>query len=170
MCYVWLVNQLRDLSTSLSEAREAAEAAEARCLIGPDSECGGKIIQAHSIQRAKLKLIANHGKVLSMSPDLRKVGRWTATGEGPSKWEHVFDERSISNRLLKAQMACDIHDKRVFAPIEDSPIDPTNPHHCLLLAYRASLFHLYKKNMVRTMFEEILGGGSLLRPHHERLA
>ena len=155
MCYIEWVNHMRDLVASVSKAREAAEATEAKCLIGPESECGDRIIRAHSIQRAKLKRIAEDDKVLSMSADLKKVGRWVATGEQPARWDHIFDYRSISNRMLTAQMACDVHDKQVFAPVEDTPINPQDPRHCELLAYRAVLFHLYKKNIIRNMFEDL---------------
>ena len=134
-------------------ARQEAEKAESRCLIGPEKECGPKIIKAHWLQQTKLKLIAKDGKVLVMTPDLRKPVR--AKLAMPRTWRQYFEIRSISNRLMTGRMACAYHDNQTFSEIENRRLDPSNLHHCLLLAYRAVLFQLHEKRVAAKTFETL---------------
>ena len=133
------------------DALRRAEEAEARCLIGPPQECSPKIIEAHWLQEAKLRQIASKdGKVLIMTPDSKK--RVRASGAMASTWKQQFEVRSIANRLMKGRMACRHHDIQTFSKIENRRVDPTNPEHCLLLAYRAALFQLHEKRVVARTF------------------
>ena len=145
--------QQQQFVKAFTSAVARAETGEAKCLIGPPQECSDKIIEAHSIQRTKLRLISDtHGEVLIMTPDLQKLGRMTTRNWRPYLDERAFEKRSINNRLMKGRMACEYHDNKVFSEIEDRELDPHNPYHCLLLSYRAAIFHLYKKMVVARAF------------------
>ena len=144
----------RDFMKVRDYALASARASEAKCLIGPSSECAGPIVRAHSVQRAKLALIADaKGRVLLMTPDQQKLGMWVARGTRQSRHDDDFFEyRNINNRLLTSRMACARHDKEIFAEIEDDKLDPRNDRHCVLLSYRAALFHWHQKMTLHREF------------------
>ena len=145
--------RVRQESKAFARAMRQALEVEAQCLIGGGRECEPKVIEAHSIQRAKLKFIARNNKVLVMVSDEQKIGlSMTRSGLAP-RWEDHFQYRSINNRLVKARLACGVHDNQIFASIEDGQLDPCNPDHCLLLAYRAVLLHLHKKRVAARALE-----------------
>ena len=147
---------------AVTEANEA----KARCLIGGGQGCGPAVIEAHSIQRAKLKVIARDNKVLLMAPDERKFGLLMTRSAFATRWEDHFQYRSINNRLVKARLACQPHDQQTFAKIEHGQLDPCNPEHCLLLAYRAVLLLLHKKRVAENVFQTMaLRAPGLDLPH-----
>ena len=95
----------RSLLESFAKTARRVENAEARCLIGPPNECSDKIIKAHSIQEAKLRLIADkRHKVLIMTPDPSKTVYRALQGEPQlAKGDYFFERRTIRNRLLTAR-------------------------------------------------------------------
>ena len=149
------MKQKKAVQDPFLDAMQQAEDAEARCLIGPPEECSPKIVGAHWLQEAKLKRIASKdGKVLIMTVDSRKRAH-SSTGAAPPRWESFFEHRRIGNRLMKARMACAHHDTQTFSKIENRRIDPQNPEHCLLLAYRAVLLQLHGKRVAARTFETL---------------
>ena len=76
-------------------------------------------------------------------------------GEIGTRWEDYFRCRSTRSRFVKARLACKPHDKQTFVSIEDGQLDPSNPDHCLLLAYRAALLHLHKKRVAATLLQTL---------------
>lgn len=145
-------------------ALSRAKKAKAKCIIGRSEECTRPAIEAHSIPRARLRLIADkHRKVLIMTPDLDKL---TAMDNSSRALEHshaLFEHRSISNRLMTAPMACAVHDQDVFCAIDNDSVDLSDPDHCLLLAYRSVLFDLHKKRAFKRLAQSrtILDSGFL---------
>ena len=147
-------NRRNRYASAYHHALESAELSEAKCLIGPHTECSALIIQAHSIQRAKLDLISDENrKIMIMTPDIRKLNQKGVTADDlASGAESGFEYRSTKNRLLTSRMACSYHDQITFAEIEGDNIDPTNHRHCTLLSLRAALFQMHKKMVFRRVF------------------
>ena len=146
------MSHLSILSEHFAKARRQAEDAAVGCLIGPVTECSQKIIWAHSIPKARLRLIADkRHEVLIMTPDPNKMLYHALKSEQ----DNFFERRKIRNRLMTARMACERHDNQVFSKIEDNQLDPSDPEHCALLAYRAVLFELYKKKVSRDFFSAL---------------
>ena len=132
-----------------------AQNAEARCLIGPHPECHGEIIEAHSVQRAKLILIADKRRRLQiLSIDMLKEFDMVRAKE--NERAKIFCQyRSISNPIITGKWSCRHHDNSTFSQIEKGNIDSSNEEHCLLLAYRAVLFDYFKKCVSLRFFEEL---------------
>lgn len=149
--YPFSPEHLRRLKDVFRMAKNAA----ARCLIGPPAECNKKIIRAHSVQEAKLRLIADeHGNVYTLSPDVMK----TITRKGDEKYtmeDEFLQYRSINNSLMTGKWACAYHDNKVFSAIEKDAIDPDNEEHCLLLSHRATTVDYFAKHVMRKFFMEL---------------
>lgn len=121
--------------------------AEAQCLIGPQSECDEHLVEAHFVQKAKLRLISNkYGRVYSTIPDMKKSIAILGAKE-ITPMQNFIQYRSISSPIMTGKWACSHHDDKTFSLIEKNAIDPENEEHCLLLAYRATLFNHYQKHM-----------------------
>lgn len=95
------------------------------CLHGDVGTCGRPAIRAHSVQNSQrvMGLIAEDGLVVEAAPrgqpprlKLGKVGRRRAT---------TFTG------------LCADHDAQTFRPLDQGPLDVSNPEHLFLLAYRA---------------------------------
>ena len=132
-----------------------ARKAEARCLIGPRSDCSGKLVEAHSIQKAKLRLIADEqGRVYTMIPDMMKSIAMMSAKEN-TRDQQFLQHRSINSSMMTRKWACSYHDSITFSKIEKESIDLNNEEHCLLLAYRSVLFDFFQKCVVLKWFQEL---------------
>jgi len=100
-----------------------------RCLHPSASKenCSGAIIEAHTVQRAQLEKIAEHGHVYGSQRDLG--------GLISDKGKLVFKKLGISDASV-VPIFCEKHDAETFAPIEKSSIVTCNEH-VFLLAYRS---------------------------------
>jgi hypothetical protein len=102
-----------------------------KCLHG-DLTCGGKPIDAHSIQNAKvLELIQTDGHVLM--PDFRLVG-------GEPKLEFVKIGRNDASTFTGL---CSEHDIELFKSIDNEPLNVDNCEHLRQFAYRAVMRELH---------------------------
>ena len=143
--------------------------AEAQCLIGPQSECDEHYIEAHFVQKAKLRLISDkHGEVYSMIPDMKKNIDILGAKE-ITMMQNFIQKRSISNQTMTGKWSCSYHDDKTFSLIEKSAIDPENEEHCLLLAYRATLFNHFQKHLRASysweLFKEFPDRRKFILPH-----
>ncbi len=132
-----------------------ARNAEARCLIGPQSECSVQLVEAHSIQKAKLILIADKRRKLQiLSIDVIKDFSMASAME--NERDKIFRQyRSISNPIITGKWACKRHDDSTFSQIEKGNLDAANEEHCLLLAYRTVLFDYFKKCVILRFYKEL---------------
>lgn len=144
-------DDFRRAESALLRARNA----EARCLIGPRSECNGEIVEAHPVQRAKLILIADKRKKLQiLSTDTLKEFDMARAKEN-ERGKIFCQYRSISNPIITEKLACKHHDNSTFSQIEKGNIDSSNEEHCLLLAYRTVLFDYFKKCVMLSFCREL---------------
>ena len=112
------LHQQRQLSRKVFGKKECMHPA------APD-ECSGNIVRAHTVPRSgALSLIAEDGHVLTLGIDPEMSnGR-------------VTDAQRIGiKRASTFTGFCGTHDKRLFAPIEDHPLELIR-RHAFLLAYR----------------------------------
>ena len=157
-----------------------AKIAEAQCLIGPQSECDDHFVEAHFVQKAKIRLISDkYGNVYSMIPDMKKNIAILGAKE-ITMMQNFIQYRSISNQTMTGKWACSYHDNKTFSLIEKNAIDPENEEHCLLLAYRATLFNHFQKHLRAKyswgLFEEFPDRRKFIFPHflihfdHQRIS
>ena len=87
--------------------------------------CDGNIVKAHTVQRkGALSLIADNGHVLTLGVDPNKAG------------DRLFVAQKVGIRNASTFTGfCGIHDKQLFSPIEDYPLQMIR-RHVFLLAYR----------------------------------
>jgi len=105
-------------------------------------ECSSKIINAHTVSKSSsLKTIAKNGHVLKISLDEKSK---------PTP-KIVLDEIGINNASTFTGF-CSVHDKKIFAPIEDEPFKPI-PLHCFLVTYRGLAKELFSKDYASKAFE-----------------
>lgn len=98
-----------------------------RCL-APGLVCDQPPIRAHSIQNSRfLSLLEREGHVVQLA---RRMGT-----SGPEVQFCTVGR----NKASTFTGLCAEHDREIFEPIEDTPIDVANPRHLFLLAYRAVL-------------------------------
>lgn len=107
------------------------------CLAESKNEpCNSPIIQAHTIPRSQLQQIADNNHVISADFSADELKR--------------RDDGTIGARRVGIQKFsvlncfCAKHDKEVFAPIEDTPLDFSLPQ-ISLLHYRTIASELYRK-------------------------
>lgn len=105
-------------------------------------ECSSKIINAHTVSKSSsLKAISKDGHVLETSVDSKT--------SAASKI--VIREVGI-NKASVFSGFCSIHDKNLFAPIEDGPFRVI-PLHCFLVTYRGISKEFFSKNYASKVFE-----------------
>lgn len=139
----------------LKDVFRMAKNAEAQCLIGPSAECSEKIVGAHSVQQAKLRLIADErDSVYILNSDVVKSIALKGAREY-TREDEFLQYRSISNPMMTGKWACSYHDNKVFSQIEKRDIDLNNEEHCLLLAYRATAVNYFAKRVMRRFFAEM---------------
>lgn len=100
-----------------------------------DSTCEGKIVRAHTVQEALLRLIAREGKVygfpMNLGADLRPEG--------------IIQPQLIGvNRASTFPGFCQKHDQLLFSAIERAPVRASEEH-AFLLTYRAMCYELAAK-------------------------
>lgn len=111
--------------------------------------CGGKTINAHSIQKrgpiARLADASNH--VLSLT-----------TGKPEFQMHPPVEAKPIGvNEASAFEAFCNRHDSSVFAPIEEGDPNIARDEHLFLMTYRAVLYRWYLKLVAVRKFEELLG-------------
>jgi len=103
----------------------------ARYCTAPESmhaDCSGAVVRAHTVSKSgSLKRIAADGHVYAFVPSIMSI----AKGKGV-----LAPELRGVNQASTFTGFCAVHDKRLFAPVEDAPFEFTNEQ-CFLLAYRA---------------------------------
>lgn len=103
------------------------------------AECGGKIVEAHTIQRGGgLERIARDGHVYAFKnpyPEIRETGQLMSP--------HLVGIKRASTFTG----FCARHDHDLFRPIETAPIVPS-PEQAFLLAYRAFCREFFQKERV----------------------
>lgn len=103
------------------------DAGFAQCLWPQQSKCPAPVVKAHSIQRrGTLESLAENGHVVM--PKLRF--------KDPP--ELLFSKTGIKKATTFTGM-CSYHDKKLFASIDDEPLDLSNQEQMFLLAYRSVL-------------------------------
>jgi len=104
------------------------EASLKQCIWGEDdaSDCKGRIIKAHSIQRSKiLTKIADNGKV-----------QFFSVHGGEDSPSTILDFEGIK-KFSTFTGFCEKHDKEIFQPIEDLKFSATTEQK-YIFAYRAA--------------------------------
>lgn len=122
-----------DRRNELLNAMFRLKAAEfSRCFASPPV-CPNSAIRAHSVQNARcLDLLAVDGHVVS--PTIRLSAQ-----KGP-----LVDLAPVGrNHATTFSGLCGAHDHEIFAPIEADFVDPNNPEHRFLLAYRATFYEVH---------------------------
>ena len=138
----------------LEDVFRLAENAEAQCLIGPLAECNEKIIGAHSVQKAKLRMIADeYDKVYILTSDVVKSITMKSANEYKRE-DEFLQYRSINSKMLARKWACSYHDNKTFALIEKNSIDLNDEEHCLLLAHRAMTYECFAKRVMHRFYVE----------------
>lgn len=123
-----------DLNSYLG--KQKALARKGRCLHFEGGIQCGKIIGAHSIQKnGQLSLIANKGLVYSASTNVSTLKR--------SNGLPTLEKQGI-NKFSTFLGFCDKHDNQLFAPIDKSPLLPTDEQ-VLLYAYRSICREVFVK-------------------------
>jgi hypothetical protein len=116
--------------------------------------CTGVPIKAHAIQNSRaLASLAENGHVVMFAPELRG-----ADFDVPFK-------RIGRNLATTFTGLCSEHDTLLFRPIDTNEIDPANPEHRFLVAYRAVLKGLHaaagSARMVQLSFQKGVELGQL---------
>lgn len=114
----------RDL---LSTMFELSAAEFSRCF-APPKLCGNPAIRAHSVQNAQaLDLLAINGHVVAPSRRL--------FADKPPEIRFALIGRKKATTFAGL---CSEHDQTIFAPIDTTQCDPSNPEHLFLIAYRSA--------------------------------
>jgi hypothetical protein len=112
-------------SEALSEFVKAQKQKLHKCL-EPFNKCENQAIQAHSIQNSRtIDLVQEKGKVWMMRPRV--------DANGP----RVELQLVGRNQASTFTGFCSYHDAEMFRPIDTQDVDPANPEHLFLLAYRS---------------------------------
>lgn len=148
----------------LSEALEATrKSRSARGCQSPPTmheSCSGDPIKSHSISKALgLNRIAEAGHVLGLKHDISTLRK----NNGRAKLAKIG-----VNRMSVFPGFCSVHDKSLFAPIEDQPFAAT-PEQCALLSYRA-LAREHHTKMSGLDINEFLKGADKGKPVAAQIA
>ena len=122
--------------------------------------CDETPIRAHAVQNSRaLDHIAEDGHVVMVGADIKNEGI------------QLGFEKVGRNKATTFTGLCSKHDKELFRPIDLSLIDPSNPEHLFLIAYRAVLkeFHanLQGASKVQEMFMKGVELGEFSRDGRE---
>ena len=108
------------------------------CLAGLHERqaCSGKIVRAHIIPRSQLNQIATQGHVHAVPTRLSAI----------MQMQHsTFETTDIGVRKFSVlNCFCARHDKALFAPLEDKPLN-FSPEQLTLLHYRAIAAEAYQR-------------------------
>ena len=108
----------------------------------PGSECEGKAIRAHSVQKRKvLEQLCENGHVVM--PRLKLSAKQPPT--------FIFDLVG-RNKATTFTGLCATHDSKLFKEIDDEKLDANNKSHLFLMAYRSVLreAHSSRKSAIDT--------------------
>jgi len=102
------------------------------------NECMQKIVNAHSISKSgSLKEISENGHVMGTKPNLQSLIKTNGK---------LTLEKVGINRASTFTGFCSMHDKKLFAPLEDEKITLTNQQ-LFLLAYRGMCREIFHKEL-----------------------
>lgn len=147
------LNRDKQEPVRLGDAYKVSDAAYSRkCCSVPEelkSSCGGKIINAHTVSKSsslfEIADATNH--VLGVSSSLSRIQKNNGV---------IIPERIGVNKASTFKGFCSIHDKQLFACIEDKPFEKESAQ-LFALAYRALCKEIYAKdsneNIVKFMKE-----------------
>lgn len=134
-----------DLSSYLTEQKQLAS--KGHCLHYEGGLKCNEIISAHSIQKNRsLSAIADKGHVYKLSSSMGSLKK--------NKGRPTFKKYGI-NKVSTFFGFCQKHDNELFAPIDDSPLIPTD-HQALLYAYRSLCRELFVKENAIELVESQL--------------
>jgi hypothetical protein len=124
--------------------------------------CTGVPIKAHAIQNSRaLESLAENGHVVMFTPELR------GSDLG------ISFKRIGKNLATTFTGLCSEHDTLLFRPIDTSEIDPANPEHRFLVAYRAVLKGLHaaagSAQMVQLSFQKGVERGQFAKDGPEMM-
>ncbi|HEY0008341.1 MAG TPA: hypothetical protein VGB55_06435, partial [Tepidisphaeraceae bacterium] len=125
-----------DLNDLLKRMRDIAN--KKYCSVPPamQVDCQGDIIRAHSVARGgALKQIARDSRVYTVMNDLMTLKKNNGV---------LVPELVVISKASTFTGFCATHDRDLFSPIENNPLQPT-AHHAFLLAYRAVCRELFSK-------------------------
>lgn len=146
---------MRSMKTELRNAREFAQELKKKlkrkeCLHpeSPDG-CKGKIVKAHTVQKAFLKAIARNNHIYAPAGELGLALRGIRQASTFTGY-------------------CAYHDDELFAPIEKRALR-VNEHHSFLLAYRAMGKEIFNKQILPSLMMWDFGAANMQRPENERV-
>lgn len=96
----------------------------------PGDACTSPAIKAHSVQ--------NNG-VLNLLSDNHHVVMLMMNPGSPDTPPSLEFKKISRHKATTFTGLCNTHDTDLFRPIDTAPIDPTNPEHLFLIAYRSLL-------------------------------
>lgn len=100
------------------------------------SPCRGRIVRAHIIPRSQLRQIAQRGRIVAVPTSLPAIMKMQRT---------EFGAKEIGVGTFSTMNCfCANHDKALFAPIEDVPLN-FSPEQLALLHYRAIAAEYYRR-------------------------
>lgn len=109
------------------------------------SQCSGDIVRAHTVPKSgSLKRISREGHAYTFMPNVQSLDR---TGG------RVVAELRGVNRASTFTGFCAFHDKTLFSPVEDGPMQFSGTQ-CFLLAYRAMAREFFLKRAQRSLLAE----------------
>lgn len=123
------LNRADETPVKISDMMEASKRLERRVCSHPDAgsaTCSGKIIRAHTVQRAGLERIAENSLVYAYP---------TGFGAMVSNKGVIAPQTRGINQASTFTGFCGKHDSDTFAPIEDQPFKACRQH-AFLLGYR----------------------------------
>jgi hypothetical protein len=130
------------------------------CLASHLSNCGKKVVRAHTVQLAAFKKLAEDGHVYSFD--------WLR-----NKGTRIWPTKIGIRRATAMTGFCDVHDRLLFEPIENKPFKATTEQ-CFLFHYRAVAHGFYQRKFVGSALDtgmdevsEMVGGESKLRLKNE---
>lgn len=126
------------------------------CLYPSSPPCGDPAIAAHSVQNnGTLKEIAEDGRVYMIEAE-------PMVGYPPKLPD--FKRRS-RNQATTFKGLCNPHDTKLFLPIDTNPLDPRDPEHAFLLAYRSLLKEAHTVEWVADMnsisYDQLVADGEI---------
>jgi hypothetical protein len=114
------------------------------CISPVDQPCNGKIIDSHSIQKARaLRILSENGHVKMFDVKL------TFDTVPKAKMVDAGINEATTFRAL-----CGKHDKSLFVDIDDLPLENPSSKQLFLLAYRSFLKGYYEKKSSSYVFEK----------------
>ena len=126
------------------------------CLYPSDPKCNSRAISAHSIQNNDTLADLSEGGHVCMIETKPMVGKDPILPD--------FERRG-RNEATTFKGLCNPHDTKLFKPIDNNPLDLTDPEHIFLITYRSLLKEAYSSvrsgKIVETAYQDLRNDGVL---------